>query len=68
MPLGGPTKYPFTILYKSGQKVHIRAEEVVVHFTTEFPSRVARIDWTGIEPDSIYTGLSNIEAVWNGHV
>lgn len=62
---GRAPKEKVTILYKSGQRVHVRCKSFKV---TRFASGSLEVSWDTLRPPALLLGIDDIEAVWNGWV
>lgn len=55
----------YTILYKSGNKVHLKAEGLEV---TKYRSGDIEVKWDKMEPKPFLLGVNDIEAIFAGKV
>lgn len=53
----------YTILYKSGTKIQIRASNLQV---IRYANGALEIKWDKIDPKPFYLGVDNIEAIFEG--
>ena len=68
MAVFGIGRHKLTIIYKSGVKLHLRADEFDAKWYQE-GGGVSSLSWRGMGSKSpIYAGLENIEAIYNGWV
>lgn len=58
-------KYKITIIYKSGVKIHAKADKFTV---TSYNDGGASYEWEGLEPNPLRIGADDIAAVYEGHV
>lgn len=55
----------YTIIYKSGQKVQFRAENLVVK---RYANGRLEVSWDKISPRPFLMGVDDIAAIWQGKV
>lgn len=59
----------WTIIYKSGVKVHVSAEDLQVSYrTVRGEMAIVRFSYQSMEPYPLYSGIEDIAAIWQGHV
>lgn len=58
-------KVTLTVLYKSGNKIRIKVENMTVTRTASGDLSVA---WEGLEPHPLLFGVDDVEAIWEGKV
>lgn len=58
-------KSKITIIYKSGVKIHAKADKFTV---TSYNNGGANYKWEGLEPIPLRIGADEIAAIYEGHV
>lgn len=53
----------FKIVYKSGYVQKVTADSMTVTRDT-MSGDITKVEWTNMEPHSMYLGVNNIESVW----
>lgn len=56
-----------TIVYKSGQRVHVRAKSLTATWSRA-DQALTKLEWDSLEPRPIFVNLHAVESIWNGHV
>jgi hypothetical protein len=54
-----------TILYKSGQKVHVKVDRLVVNRNFDGP---VKLEWENMVPRPLSISGGNIESIWEGWI
>ena len=57
-------KNTYTIVYKSGAKVVVRATKLVVYYRG---GEITKLEWKDMTPDPLWLGVADIAAVFEGH-
>lgn len=57
----------FTIIYKSGCKVHLKAHTLKATWNVD-TSAITELEWRDTKPDLHTPGIAHIESIWNGWV
>ncbi len=59
----------WTIIYKSGVKVHVSAEDLQIsYYTPRGEMAITRFSYKSMVPQPLYSGIEDIAAIWEGHV
>ena len=61
----GVPNHKLTILYKSGAKVHVRADNFEVK---KQGGTLTETNWVNLKPRPLYFGVDEVAAIYQGHV
>lgn len=59
-------KHKYTIVYKSGIRIHIQCDELETTHVAHHELRNIKAE--GVVPRPFYLGMEEIESIWAGHL